>query len=174
MSVLILAEQGMGLKGLRRFLFVANDFGGFVKIQFATIVAAHAEASINRRRRGNGIGYSERNPVPVKQILTNMIEMIFAQHYPAILSIFPHWNLPEPGLPNHITLHRTELEGSSSRVTSTTRPRFSLELTRSPKPSCDRSTTEEGRLSTCPLTLTIRLAPLISLHFQQTEATAQC
>lgn len=58
MSVLILAEQLMGLKGLRRFLFVANHFGGFVKIQLATIVAAHAEAGINHRTCGNGIGYS--------------------------------------------------------------------------------------------------------------------
>ena len=48
----------MGLKGVRRFLFVAKHFGGFVKIQLPTIVAEHAEAGINDRTCGNGVGYS--------------------------------------------------------------------------------------------------------------------
>jgi hypothetical protein len=32
----------------------------------------------------------------MKEILSNVIEIIFAEHYPAVLSIFPHWNPPEP------------------------------------------------------------------------------
>ena len=32
----------------------------------------------------------------MKEILSNVVEIIFAEHDPAILSIFPHWNLPEP------------------------------------------------------------------------------
>jgi hypothetical protein len=106
MSALILAEQGMGMKGLGRFLFVANDFGGFVKIQLATIVAEHAEAGINHRTCGNGVGYSQRNPVSMKEILSNVIEIIFAEHYPAVLSIFPHWNPPELILQAIVTPNR--------------------------------------------------------------------
>src|SRR5215472_11946059 len=36
----------------------------------------------------------------------------------------------DPGLPIHATLHRTELEGSSFKITSRICPRFSLQLTR--------------------------------------------
>jgi hypothetical protein len=31
----------------------------------------------------------------MKEILSNVIEIILAEHYPAVLSIFPHWNPPE-------------------------------------------------------------------------------
>ena len=165
MSVLILAEQGMGLKGLRRFLFVAKDFGGFVEIRLATIVAAHAEASINHRTRGHGIGYSERNPVPVKQILANMMEMIFAQHDPAILSIFPHWNLLDLVCRTISRCTRCVRSVFVQRHFDKSSPfQFGTHAQPQNRLATDREL-RRGSLSTCPLTLTIRLAPLISLPF---------
>jgi len=79
------AEQRMWLKGLRRFLFVAKDFGGGVEILLAAIVATRAKASVNRRSRGDGISYTEWNSVSVKQVLPKMVEAILTKHHPAIL-----------------------------------------------------------------------------------------
>ena len=64
----------------------------------------------------------------------------------------------DPGLPTHTTLHRTELEGSSSKMTSTSCPRLRRELTRSLKPPGELSTMRQGDLSECPEEWTIRLA----------------
>jgi hypothetical protein len=83
----------MGLKKLGRLLFVAENLRGRIEILLAAIVAAHVEASINHRTAGNGVGYSKRDSVPVKQIPPNMVEIVFAEHHPAILRIFPHGNV---------------------------------------------------------------------------------
>src|SRR6516164_454134 len=69
----------------------------------------------------------------------------------------------DPGLPVHITLYRTELDGSASEITSTTCPRFKRKLPRNLKPPCELSTTRQGSLSARPLRVMIKLAREVRL-----------
>ena len=75
----------MWLEILRGFLFVAHHLGRCVEILLAAIVAPRVEPRVNRRTRHDGIRYTERNPVPVKQVLPKVVEMVLAEYDPAVL-----------------------------------------------------------------------------------------
>lgn len=95
-SVLI-AKKRMGLERRRRFLFVANNLRRRVQILLAAIVAAHAKPRVNGWPRRDAVRQSKRNPVFVEQVLSQMVEVVLAEHHPAVLRIFPHPRTPAPG-----------------------------------------------------------------------------
>src|SRR5882762_6591010 len=64
----------------------------------------------------------------------------------------------ESGLPIHITLHRTALSGSSSRISSTACPRLSRKFPCNRNPRSDASTTRQGILVWFRSRLMTRLA----------------
>jgi hypothetical protein len=62
----------------------------FIKILFAALVAAHREVAVEGGQWHHGVCLGKRNAMVKKLIPPKMIPMVFAEHYPTIIGVFPH------------------------------------------------------------------------------------
>jgi hypothetical protein len=84
----------MGNERVGDFLFVSAHFGRFVAILFAAFIAPDRETNIEGRQRHYRVSFAQWDSMAAKEIPSDMKPMIFAQHHPAIIAVFPHTKLP--------------------------------------------------------------------------------
>jgi hypothetical protein len=71
-------------------LLESEDFGGFIEIFFAALIASGSKAAVDSRTRGDGVCLGKRDSVPEKQILPSVEPMVLAVDHPIIPRVFPH------------------------------------------------------------------------------------
>ncbi|OLE47047.1 MAG: hypothetical protein AUG46_07715 [Acidobacteria bacterium 13_1_20CM_3_58_11] len=90
---------------VRKLLFESEHCRGFIEILFAAVIALDPEGAIERRARGEGIGFGKGDSMPEEKVLPKMKPMVLAEHHPAVVAINPH-SLPLRFLPVGATGNR--------------------------------------------------------------------
>jgi hypothetical protein len=85
----------MGSKGRWKLLLISTHVHWFVGILFSTIITTHLEGAVQRRWNPIDISLSERDSMAKKKILPHVKPVILANHYPAIMAVFPHTRPPK-------------------------------------------------------------------------------
>jgi len=88
----------MRCERVRKLLFESEHCRGFIEILFAAVIAPDPEGAIERRARGEGIGFGKGDSMPEEKVLPKMKPMILAEHHPAVVAIDPH-SFPRRFLP---------------------------------------------------------------------------
>ena len=81
----------MRCERVRKLLFESEHCRGFIEILFAAVIAPDPEGAIERRARGEGIGFGKGDSMPEEKVLPKMKPMILAEHHPAVVAIDPHF-----------------------------------------------------------------------------------
>src|SRR2546421_11146444 len=92
----------MRCERVRKLLFESEHCRGFIEILFAAVIAPDPEGAIERRARGEGIGFGKGNSMPKEKVLPKMKPMVLAEHHPAVVAIDPHF-FPYSFLPVCVT-----------------------------------------------------------------------
>jgi len=80
----------MRTERVRKLLFESEHCRGFIEILFAAVIAPDPEGAIERRARGEGIGFGKGDSMPEEKVLPKMKPMVLAEHHPAVVAIDPH------------------------------------------------------------------------------------
>lgn len=80
----------MRYERLGKFSFESEHVGGLVDVFLATAVAPDSEGDLDGRARSDRVGLGERDFMSIDKISGNVIDVIFADHDPAVGIIFPH------------------------------------------------------------------------------------
>ena len=75
--------------------FDSQHVGGLIDIFLATHVAVDSERYLDGRARGDRVGLRKGDFMSVDEVPWNVVEAVFAQHDPAIRTVFPHGLLSE-------------------------------------------------------------------------------
>ena len=81
-------------ESLGKLPFDSQYIGRFIDVFLATHIASDAERSVDRRVRGDGVGFGEKDFMPVNKVARNVVDVILASHDPAVGNILPHIVLP--------------------------------------------------------------------------------
>src|SRR5205809_5686941 len=109
----------MRCERVRKLLFESEHCRGFIEILFAAVIAPDPEGAIERRARGEGIGFGKGDSMPEEKVLPKMKPMVLAEHHPAVVAIDPH-SFPRRFLP--VVSLKT---GGGSATSMPVRPRAS-------------------------------------------------
>jgi hypothetical protein len=77
-------------KRFGKFLLVLAYIRWCVEILLAAFIAPNPERAIERRQRGNSVGFAQRDPMVVEELLAKMKPAVLAENDPAITTVFPH------------------------------------------------------------------------------------
>src|SRR5438552_4632607 len=95
----------MRCERVRKLLFESEHCRGFIEILFAAVIAPDPEGAIERRARGEGIGFGKGDSMPEEEVLPKMKPMVLAEHHPAVVAIDPH-SFPRRFLPVGVSRNR--------------------------------------------------------------------
>ena len=76
-------------------MLVSTHVCWFVRILFTTIVTSYPERTVQCRWNPIDIRLSERDSMDKKKILPPVKPVVLADHYPAIMAVFPHTHPPK-------------------------------------------------------------------------------
>ena len=85
----------MRYERLGKLSFESEHVGGLVDVFLATAIAPDSEGDLDGRARSDRVGLGERDFMSIDKISGNVIDVIFADHDPAVGIIFPHVFSPE-------------------------------------------------------------------------------
>src|SRR5437879_12786498 len=77
----------MRCERVRKLLFESEHCRGFIEILFAAVIAPDPEGAIERRARGEGIGFGKGDSMAEEEVLPKMKPMVLAEHRAAVVAI---------------------------------------------------------------------------------------
>jgi hypothetical protein len=80
----------MGDEPLGKVSFDSQHIGRLIDVFLATDIAADSEGAVDSRARGHSVGLGKKNFMSVNKVAWNVVEVVFAHHYPAVRTVFPH------------------------------------------------------------------------------------
>ena len=80
----------MRLEGLWQLQLEAHQFGGFIGILVAAVIAVHGDRARKGRRGVQSVRFAQRDFVPEEQVLLLVVIVIFANHYPDVIARVRH------------------------------------------------------------------------------------